>query len=55
MIAHGRTTKEIAAILSREISTVEFHRNNIRQKPGLANQRKNLRQYLLSVPSRTIK
>lgn len=49
MIIHGRSTKEIAATLSRGTSTVEFHRNNIRQKLGLTNARKNLRQYLMSL------
>ncbi len=49
MIVHGRTTKEIAVILSRGTSTVNFHRNNIRQKLGLRNSRTSLRQHLLSL------
>jgi len=49
MIIHGRSTKEIANTLARETSTVEFHRNNIRRKLGLTNQRQSLRQFLLSL------
>jgi len=46
MILIGRTTKEIANTLSRETSTVDFHRNNIRQKLGLK-RHQNLRQHLM--------
>lgn len=49
MIMLGRSTKEIANILSRGTSTVDFHRNNIRQKLGLRDRRKNLRQHLMSL------
>jgi len=49
MIILGRSTKEIAATLSRGTSTVDFHRNNIRRKLGLTKARKNLRQYLRSL------
>ncbi|WP_350334922.1 helix-turn-helix transcriptional regulator [Coralliovum pocilloporae] len=48
LVRHGRTTKEIARILHREPSTIDFHRNNIRQKLGL-NRRQNLRRHLLSL------
>jgi c-di-GMP phosphodiesterase len=46
MIIHGRSTKEIAATLSRGASTVDFHRNNIRRKLGLTHASRNLRQHL---------
>lgn len=49
LIVQGRSTKEIANTLSRGTSTVDFHRNNIRQKLGLTHQGKNLRQYLASL------
>lgn len=49
MILLGRSTKEIANTLSRGTSTVDFHRNNIRQKLGLRDRRKNLRQHLTSL------
>ena len=49
LIMRGQSTKEIARILSRERSTVEFHRNNIRLKLGLRNSGKNLRSLLLSL------
>ncbi|WP_343563538.1 LuxR C-terminal-related transcriptional regulator [Kiloniella sp. b19] len=45
LILYGRTTKEIANVLSRETSTIDFHRNNIRQKLGLK-RHQNLRQHL---------
>ncbi|MEP6017633.1 MAG: LuxR C-terminal-related transcriptional regulator [Paracoccaceae bacterium] len=47
LIVQGRSTKEIAKTLSRGTSTVDFHRNNIRQKLGLRNGGKNLRQHLM--------
>lgn len=48
MIMQGQTTKDIARILSREPSTIEFHRNNIRKKLGLRKSGQNLRSKLLS-------
>ena len=50
LIMMGRTTKEIAATLGRETSTIDFHRNNIRQKLGLS-RRENLRQHLIALNS----
>lgn len=49
MIMHGQTTKAIARALSREPSTIEFHRNNIRRKLGLCRSGRNLRSLLLSI------
>ncbi|WP_027258547.1 LuxR C-terminal-related transcriptional regulator [Leisingera aquimarina] len=50
LIMMGRTTKEIAAALGRGTSTIDFHRNNIRQKLGLS-RRENLRQHLIALSS----
>lgn len=49
LIVQGRSTKEIAKTLSRGTSTVDFHRNNIRQKLGLTHRGKNLRQHLTAL------
>ncbi|MEM7074378.1 MAG: LuxR C-terminal-related transcriptional regulator [Pseudomonadota bacterium] len=49
MIMRGQATKDIARILSREPSTIEFHRNNIRKKLGLRKSGLNLRSKLLSM------
>ncbi|MEX0307456.1 MAG: LuxR C-terminal-related transcriptional regulator [Ruegeria sp.] len=49
MIMRGQTTKDIARVLSREPSTIEFHRNNIRKKLGLKRSGQNLRSLLLSI------
>lgn len=49
MVMNGQTTKDIAKALSRETSTIDFHRNNIRRKLGL-DARVNLRSHLLSLP-----
>ena len=46
-IMRGKTSKEIAKTLSRAISTIDFHRNNIRCKLGLQ-RGENLRAHLLS-------
>ena len=49
MVMDGKTTKEIASALSRETSTVDFHRNNIRKKLGITSRSRNLRAHLLSL------
>ncbi len=49
MVMRGQTTKEIARALSRETSTIDFHRNNIRRKLGLQKSGQNLRSLLLSI------
>lgn len=48
-VKDGKTTKEIAELLSSTIGTIEFHRNNIRKKLGLRNSGTNLRVYLMSI------
>jgi len=48
-VMHGQTTKDIARTLSRETSTIDFHRNNIRRKLGLERRGINLRSHLLSL------
>ena len=48
LIKQGNTTKEIAEIMSLASSTIDFHRNNIRQKIGIKNKRINLKTYLSS-------
>lgn len=49
MVMAGKTTKDIAFIMSRETSTIDFHRNNIRKKLGIASRGSNLRRHLLSL------
>jgi len=49
LIKQGKTTKEIANLLNLSGSTISFHRENIRDKLGLKNQRANLRSHLLSL------
>jgi len=51
MVKQGSTTKEIAAIMNLGVSTIDFHRNNIRKKFGIKNKKINLRTYLLSLTS----
>lgn len=46
MVMAGQTTKQIAGKLSREISTIDFHRNNIRRKLGLNSRAMSLRRHL---------
>jgi len=49
LVINGQTSKDIAKSLSRDKSTIDFHRNNIRKKLGLRNRRVNLRSHLLSL------
>lgn len=48
LIKEGKTTKEIAAILSLGKRTIDSYRDNIRNKLGLSNKKANLRTFLLS-------
>ena len=47
LIKQGKTNKEIAAIMSLSLKTIEFHRTNIRKKLGLKNRKDNLRTHLM--------
>jgi PAS domain S-box-containing protein len=49
LIKEGKTTKEIAQILSIGKRTVDSYRDSIRCKIGLANKKVNLKTYLLSI------
>jgi DNA-binding CsgD family transcriptional regulator len=49
LVREGRTSKEIAELLNISVSGVDFHRKKIRNKLGLANEKANLRSYLLSL------
>ena len=49
LVKDGKTSKEIADILSISDTTVNFHRKNLRSKFGLKNRQVNLRTYLLSL------
>jgi PAS domain S-box-containing protein len=49
LIKEGRTTKEIAELLNASPGTIDFHRNNIRNKLNMKNKRANLRSYLVTL------
>jgi PAS domain S-box-containing protein len=49
MIKQGQTTKEIAKMMNVATSTIDTHRNHIRKKLGLKNQKINLSTYLTSL------
>lgn len=51
LLKNGKTTKEIAQTLRTSQSAVNFHRNNIRRKLGITNERVNLQTYLSRDPS----
>ncbi|MBN1829738.1 MAG: response regulator [Deltaproteobacteria bacterium] len=49
LVRDGRTTKDIAELLNISTKSVDFHRNNIRDKLGLKKRRSNLRSTLISI------
>jgi PAS domain S-box-containing protein len=49
LIRQGKNTKEIAEIMNLAESTIDFHRNNIREKLGVKNKKISLKTYLLSL------
>lgn len=49
LIRQGQTTKQIAAFMGVAVSTVDFHRLNIRRRLNLVNKRVNLQSYLKSL------
>jgi len=49
LIKTGKTSKEIADMLTVSPASIEFHRANIRKKIGLTHSKTNLRSFLLSV------
>jgi PAS domain S-box-containing protein len=49
LVKEGKTTKEIAELLNSSVSAIRFHRENVRKKIGLRNQKANLRSRLLSL------
>lgn len=50
LIKEGKTTKEIAEIMNISPGTIDFYRDNIRNKFNLKNKKINLRDYLLNLP-----
>jgi|GEM_PF-164975 len=54
LIRNGLSTKEIAVMLGLSIRAIEFHRQNIRRKLGLTNNKTNLHSFLLEMPSITL-
>jgi DNA-binding CsgD family transcriptional regulator len=49
LVRDGKTTKEIADLLFSTKRTIEFHRDNIRNKLGLKSRKANLRSHLQSI------
>lgn len=49
LIRQGRTSKDIAESMGVAVSTVVYHRLNIRKRLGLANKKVNLQSYLQSL------
>ena len=49
LVRKDKTTKEIAQLLNASPKTIEAHRNRLRKKLGLTNQRIQLRDYLMTL------
>jgi PAS domain S-box-containing protein len=49
LVRLGKTNKEISGLLNSSPRTIEFHRENIRKKLGLAKEKMNLRSFLSSL------
>ncbi|MFH1217244.1 MAG: LuxR C-terminal-related transcriptional regulator [Pseudomonadota bacterium] len=49
LVRQGRSSQEIADVLGVSLSTISFHRKNLRRKLGLHERTMNLRTYLLSL------
>lgn len=46
LLRNGKTTKEIARLLNLSLTTIAFHRRNIRKKLGITNKKTHLISYL---------
>lgn len=49
LIRQGRSTKEAAELMNLSIRSVEFHRDNLREKLGLKGKKVNLQSFLTSL------
>ena len=49
LIKDGKTTKEIAEVMTISTRTIESHRDNMRKKLGIKDKKANLRSHLLSI------